>query len=96
MRICHHQRTHVRGNKEPHAGGSSDSRQEGRLDFGGIEQLYTAVEKEESKLDIRCGLYEMVTVAPTVVFCNTRQEVEWLTDGMHCRGFAVSPLVCPA
>ena len=54
--------------QELHAGGNSDSRQEGRLDFGGIEQFYTAVEEEECKLDIRCGLHEMVTVTQTVAF----------------------------
>jgi translation initiation factor 4A len=59
----------------------------------GIKQFYIAVEKEEWKLDTLCELYETVTIAQAVIFCNTRRKVDWLTEKMHGREFTVSAMV---
>jgi translation initiation factor 4A len=64
------------------------------LTLEGIKQFYIAVEKEEWKLDTLCDLYETVTITQAVIFCNTRRKVDWLTEKMHGREFAVSAMVC--
>ncbi|KAI9093829.1 eukaryotic initiation factor 4A-III [Phlyctochytrium arcticum] len=58
----------------------------------GIRQFYIAVEKEDWKLDTLCDLFETVTVAQAVIFCNTRRKVDWLTEKMQSREFAVSAM----
>ena len=63
------------------------------LTLEGIEQFYVMVEKEERKFDTLCGLYETVVMTQAVIFCNTRQKVDWLTEKMHSRGFIVSAVV---
>ncbi|KZP03835.1 ATP-dependent RNA helicase eIF4A [Athelia psychrophila] len=57
------------------------------LTLEGIKQLYIAVDKEEWKLDTLCDLYENVAFNQTVIFCNTRQKVDWLTEKLHSREF---------
>ena len=64
------------------------------LTLEGIKQFYIAVEKEEWKLDTLCDLCETVTVPWTIIFCNTRQRVDWLTEEMRQREFTVSAMVC--
>ena len=63
------------------------------LTLEGIEQFYVMVEKEERKFDTLCSLYETVGMTQVVIFCNTRQKVDWLTEKMHSRGFIVSAVV---
>ncbi|KAI9093831.1 eukaryotic initiation factor 4A-III [Phlyctochytrium arcticum] len=62
------------------------------LTLEGIRQFYIAVEKEDWKLDTLCDLYETVTVAQAVIFCNTRRKVDWLTEKMQSREFTVSAM----
>merc|ERR1719228_2577616 len=56
-----------------------------QLTLEGIRQFYVAVEKEEWKLDTLCDLYETLTITQAIIYCNTRQKVEWLTDKMGQR-----------
>merc|ERR1711937_937812 len=46
------------------------------LTLEGIRQFYVAVEREEWKLDTLCDLYETLTIAQAVIFCNTRRKVD--------------------
>lgn len=51
------------------------------------------VEKEEWKFETLCDLYETVTIAQAVIFCNTRRKVDWLTEKLTSREFTVSAMV---
>lgn len=58
----------------------------------GIKQFYIAVEKEEWKLDTLIDLYETLTITQSIIYCNTRRKVEWLTDKMTQKDFTVSAI----
>lgn len=64
------------------------------LTLEGIQQFYIAVEKEDWKLDTLCDIFESISVAQSVIFCNTRRKVDYLTEKLNARDFTVSPLVC--
>jgi translation initiation factor 4A len=53
----------------------------------GIKQYYVAVPREEQKLDTLCDLYEHLNISQALIYCSTRQKVEWLSDQMVKRGF---------
>jgi len=60
------------------------------LTLDGIRQFYISVEREDWKLDTLCDLYETLTITQAIIYCNTRQKTEWLTDKMTSRDFTVS------
>lgn len=62
------------------------------LTLDGIKQFFIAVEKEEWKYDTLCDLYDTFTIAQAVIFCNTRQKVDWLTNKMKENYFTVSSM----
>jgi translation initiation factor 4A len=64
------------------------------LTLEGIKQFHIAVEKEEWKLDTLCDLYETLVIAQAVIFCNTRRQVDLLTEKMQQREYTVSAMVC--
>jgi translation initiation factor 4A len=53
----------------------------------GIKQYYVQVERDEQKLDTLCDLYEHLNISQAIIYCSTRQKVEWLSDQMVRRGF---------
>jgi len=59
------------------------------LTLEGIKQFYIAVEKEEWKFDTLCDLYDTMTITQAVIFCNTRQKVDWLAEKMRESNFTV-------
>eukprot|EP01024_Parvocaulis_polyphysoides_P035460 TRINITY_DN31419_c0_g1_i3.p2 TRINITY_DN31419_c0_g1~~TRINITY_DN31419_c0_g1_i3.p2 ORF type:complete len:445 (+),score=68.69 TRINITY_DN31419_c0_g1_i3:87-1337(+) len=60
------------------------------LTLEGIKQFYVNVDKEEWKLETLCDLYETVAITQSVIFCNTRRKVDWLTDQMRSKDHTVS------
>merc|ERR1712095_89677 len=58
----------------------------------GILQFYVYVEKEDWKMDTLCDIYETLTITQSVIFCNTRRKVDFLTEKMHARDFTVSAM----
>ena len=62
------------------------------LTLEGIQQFFVAVEKEEWKFDTLCDLYDTMTVTQSVIFCNTRQKVDWLAEKMRESNFTVSAM----
>ena len=60
------------------------------LTLEGIKQFYVFVDKEEWKYETLCDLYETLSITQAVIFCNTRRKVDWLTEKMRSRDFAVS------
>jgi translation initiation factor 4A len=53
----------------------------------GIKQYYVQVNREEEKLDTLCDLYEHLSISQALIYCSTRQKVEWLSSQMTHRGF---------
>lgn len=62
------------------------------LTLEGIKQFFVAVEKEEWKFDTLCDLYDTLTITQAVIFCNTRQKVDWLAKKMKEASFTVSAM----
>lgn len=62
------------------------------LTLEGIKQFFIAVEKEEWKFDTLCDLYDTLTITQAVIFCNTRQKVDWLAKKMKEASFTVSAM----
>ncbi|KAJ3215163.1 translation initiation factor eIF4A, partial [Clydaea vesicula] len=62
------------------------------LTLEGIKQFFVGVDKEEWKFETLCDLYETVTIAQAVIFCNTRRKVDWLTEKLLSRDFTVSAM----
>ena len=63
-----------------------------QLTLEGIRQFYVAIEKNEWKLETLCDLYETLTINQSIIYCNTRRSVDWLTDQMRCRDFPISSI----
>ena len=59
------------------------------LSVEGIQQFFVAVEREEWKVDTLCDMYDSMTIAHSVIFCNTRKKVEFVAKQMQQQGFAV-------
>ena len=57
----------------------------------GIKQYSVILDKEEWKYDTLCDLYKQLTINQAIIYCNTRQRAEWLSDKMMGEGF---PLTC--
>lgn len=62
------------------------------LTLEGIKQFFVDVGKEEWKFDTLCDLYDSITIAQSVVFCNTKRKVDWLTDRMRQANFTVAAM----
>merc|ERR1712187_968225 len=62
------------------------------LTLEGIQQFYIAIEKEDWKLDTLCDIYETVTIAQAIIYCNTRRKVDFLSDQMKIRDFTISTM----
>jgi ATP-dependent RNA helicase len=58
----------------------------------GIRQFCIAVEKEQWKFDTLCDIYDTLTITQAVIFCNTRQKVDWLSDKMRAANFTVAAM----
>ncbi|CAH8508716.1 unnamed protein product [Schistosoma rodhaini] len=62
------------------------------LTLEGIKQFFVAVEREEWKFDTLCDLYDTLTVTQSVIFCNTKRKVAWLTEKMLKNNFTVASM----
>jgi ATP-dependent RNA helicase len=59
------------------------------LTLEGIRQFSIAVDKEEWKFDTLCDLYDTLTITQSVIFCNSKQKVDWLAAKMKENNFTV-------
>jgi len=62
------------------------------LTLEGIKQFFVSVEKEQWKFDTLCDLYETLTITQAVIFCNTKEKVDWLAEKMRESNFTVSSM----
>lgn len=66
-----------------------------QLTLEGIKQFYIAIELEEWKLETLCDLYDTLSIAQAVIFCNTRRKVIYLLNNlMHTKLHYKKLLVC--
>jgi translation initiation factor 4A len=56
----------------------------------GIRQFYVDCEREEWKLATLMDLYDTLSIAQAVIFCNTRDKVEFLQQQLTEKQFTVS------
>jgi len=62
------------------------------LTLEGIKQFFVAVEKEDWKFETLCDLYDTLTVAQCVIFCNMKRKVDWLAKKMIDANFTVAAM----
>lgn len=60
------------------------------LTLEGIKQFFIHIEKDEWKFETLCDLYKTLIITQAVIFCNSRERVEWLTQKMRQENFSVS------
>lgn len=60
------------------------------LTLEGIKQYFIHIEKDEWKFETLCDLYKTLIITQAVIFCNSRERVEWLTQKMRQENFSVS------
>jgi superfamily II DNA/RNA helicase len=59
----------------------------------GVKQFNIDIEKEEQKFETLCSLDSFINISRAVIFCNTRQKVDWLTEKMRGIGVSVTSMV---
>ncbi|CBZ28524.1 putative DEAD box RNA helicase [Leishmania mexicana MHOM/GT/2001/U1103] len=57
-----------------------------------VKQYFVSVDEEKNKFDVLMELYDSLTIAHAVVFCNTRKKVEQLAKKMTREKFAVTAM----
>ena len=62
------------------------------LTLEGIKQFYVEMDKESWKFETLCDLYESITIAQAIIYCNTRRKVDWLTRAMRNKDFVTSAI----
>jgi ATP-dependent RNA helicase len=62
------------------------------LSLAGIAQFYINVEQEEWKFETLCDLYDTLTITQAVIFCNTKDKVDWLASQMRAKHFTVAAM----
>lgn len=62
------------------------------LTLEGIKQFYVEMDKESWKFETLCDLYESITIAQAIIYCNTRRKVDWLTRSMRNKDFVTSAI----
>lgn len=62
------------------------------LTLEGINQYYIALESEEWKIDVLMDLYETLTIAQCIIYCNTQRKADYLAESLSRRDFVVSVL----
>jgi translation initiation factor 4A len=60
------------------------------LTLEGIKQFFIAIDRDEWKLDTLCDLYETLSINQSIIYCNSRKRVDWLSEQMTSRDFSVS------
>ena len=59
------------------------------LTVDGIKQFYVLIEKEEYKYETLNDLFSSIEISQCIIYCNTYEKVEKLTNFMNEKGFQV-------
>ncbi|CAA7022215.1 unnamed protein product [Microthlaspi erraticum] len=57
-----------------------------------IKQYFVNVEKEDWKFETLCDLFDTLTITQAVIFCNTKQKVDSLSDKLRRENFSLSSM----
>lgn len=60
------------------------------LTLEGIRQFYVALDNESQKFDVLCDIYNDISINSSVIFCNSKNQVDNLVEKMSENDFAVS------
>lgn len=60
------------------------------LTLEGIRQFYVALDKDCQKFDVLCDLYADISINSSIIFCNSKNQVDILADKMRENDFTVS------
>lgn len=55
-----------------------------------LKQFYLELSQEIYKFETICDIYNILTVNQSIIFCNSKNKVIWLTEEMIKRNFTVS------
>ena len=56
----------------------------------GIKQYYIEIDKEEGKLDTFLDIFEAISINQCIVYCNSKNKVDWLNDELKRKEFPVA------
>ena len=62
------------------------------LTLEGIEQYYINVERNEFKFDTICDLYSRISIAQSIIYCNSKKSVDDLSEKLNANGYAVTSI----
>ena len=63
-----------------------------QLTLEGIRQFYVNVSKEEWKFDTLCDIYETISASQSIIYCNSKKKVEWLSNHLISKDFTVTSI----
>ena len=55
-----------------------------------ISQFYLDIEIEDQKFDTLLDLYNLISAAQTIIFCNTIKKIEWLDEKLKENNFTIT------
>ncbi|CAD8067415.1 unnamed protein product [Paramecium sonneborni] len=64
--------------------------QRNELTLEGIKQFFIRIDKEEWKFETLYGIYDIITVTQSVIFCSTKQKCEWLANKLRDYNLSVA------
>ena len=62
------------------------------LTLEGIKQFYVNVERIEYKFDTLCDLYNMISIAQSIIYCNSKKLVDELSFKLRSKEFTVASI----
>ena len=62
------------------------------LTLEGIKQYFIKLDRPEYKLDVLIDLYQYISVSQTIIYCNDKRRVDYVTKKMIASGFTVSSI----
>lgn len=62
------------------------------LTLEGIKQFYVNVERNEYKFDVLCDLYDVISVAQSIIYCNSKRMVNDIAYKLRNKNFTVASI----
>lgn len=62
------------------------------LTLEGIKQYFIKLQRPEFKLDVLIDLYQYISVSQTIIYCNDKRRVDFISRKLTTNGFTVSSI----
>lgn len=62
------------------------------LTLEGIKQYFIKLQRPEFKLDVLIDLYQYISVSQTIIYCNDKRRVDFISRKLTTSGFTVSSI----